>query len=174
MTRKTIASCFIIITFSLMFVIPAFAADWYYYDANMNSLEGNIERNNYNNADERFKFKMSDGTYAENKWIYVRTTLDDGTDYQNWWYYLKNDGFNAKGWFEINGKWYCADDDTEIELYGAVYKNSIIGDYYVGNDCAMVKNKWFNYENAWYYADSSGKILKNTVTPDGYTGATCC
>lgn len=167
MIKKLITSCLVILIFSLIFVIPAFAGGWYYYDSNMNQISGTVENSSYD-ANRKFKFKMSNGTYARNKWIYVHTTFDDGSNYQDWWYYFGNDAYNAKGWFQVNDKWYYADDDTQIELYGALTRNWMIGDYYFGHDCAMVQNNWFSFENKWYYAGSDGKILKNTTTPDGY------
>ena len=33
---------------------------------------------------------------------------------------------------------------------------------------AMLANNWFKDNGKWYYLASSGKMLRNTYTPDGY------
>ena len=32
----------------------------------------------------------------------------------------------------------------------------------------MKNNAWIKDKDKWYYLNSSGKILRNTYTPDGY------
>ncbi len=32
----------------------------------------------------------------------------------------------------------------------------------------MKSNAWIKDKDKWYYLDSSGKMLRNTYTPDGY------
>lgn len=52
----------------------------------------------------------------------------------------------AKGWKEINGKW-----------------------YYLCSTGSMAKNVWkTGAEGNWYYLGPDGVMLTNTMTPDGY------
>lgn len=32
----------------------------------------------------------------------------------------------------------------------------------------MKSNAWIKDKGKWYYLDASGKVLRNTYTPDGY------
>ncbi len=32
----------------------------------------------------------------------------------------------------------------------------------------MIISGWLSYKNQWYYLGQDGKMLKDTVTPDGY------
>ena len=55
----------------------------------------------------------------------------------------------------------------EREFEGMMIQDSFIDDYYLGSDGAM-KTGWFKaYDGYWYYANTSGRIMKNT-TIDGY------
>lgn len=39
--------------------------------------------------------------------------------------------------------------------------------YYYENN-TKVTSKWVKYDNDWYYLDPLGKMLTNSMTPDGY------
>ncbi len=70
--------------------------------------------------------------------------LDDGK-----WAYTHADGTRATGWYEVGGKW-----------------------YFSGEDGVMAASSWIpslTEEGVYYYVDSSGAMLTDTVTPDGYT-----
>ncbi len=62
------------------------------------------------------------------------------------WWYLEPDGtYPRGGWLQIDGIWYCF------------------------NDVGYMRTGWIQSANGnWYYCDSSGAMLTNTWTPDGY------
>ena len=41
--------------------------------------------------------------------------------------------------------------------------------YYIQDDNTLAINKWVNYNGKYYYFDTNGLMLINTITPDGYT-----
>lgn len=63
-------------------------------------------------------------------------------DSKGWWYEYDDGSYPKNEWKIINNKWY------HFDKYGYMEESKWIGDYYVGNDGAM---------------------LSNCVTPDGYT-----
>lgn len=84
------------------------------------------------------------------------------------WYYVREDGNRAKGerltiegydyWFSEDGKmitgWHHAGD-------GAWY-------YLRPSFGGMKKSAWIEDSGKWYYVGEDGKLLTDTVTPDGY------
>ena len=109
----------------------------------------------------------SDGVYVRNRWIKV-----DGKDY-----YMNGYGKMAKNTW--SGAYYLGAD-------GVMMTNAFTKDnYYVGNDGAYYRSRWFKHKgkdyyvdgnghvvkNAWigsYYLGEDGAMLTNTFTPDGY------
>ncbi len=71
-----------------------------------------------------------------------------GWQYDNiggWWYLNPDGTYPAGGWLNIDGIWYCF------------------------NDVGYMRTGWIQSANgSWYYCDSSGAMLTNTITPDGY------
>ena len=66
-------------------------------------------------------------------------------DNVGWWYRFADGSYPTTGGLLINGAWYCFDS--------------------VG----YMRTGWIQSGNAWYYCDtSSGAMLTNTRTPDGY------
>lgn len=66
-------------------------------------------------------------------------------DQFGWWYRFNDGSYPTNGWLQINGVWYCFDS--------------------VG----YMRTGWIQAGNSWYYCDvSSGGMLTNTYTPDGY------
>ena len=84
------------------------------------------------------------------------------------WYYVREDGTRVKGtrltiegydyWFGEDGNmitgWYHAADD------GWYYLRPSFG--------GMKKSTWLQDNGKWYYLGDDGRMLTNTVTPDGY------
>lgn len=90
--------------------------------------------------------------YSQSQWIldsngWWYRHADGSYTSSNWenihgtWYYFNSAGYIVTGWQSINGAWYYFD------LSGAMYANRWVGNYYLG---------------------SSGAMLVNTTTPDGY------
>jgi len=62
-------------------------------------------------------------------------------------YWFDSDGNMAKGWRQdTSGSWYFMEEDTGT----------------------MNASAWLKYNGLWYYFGSDGKMLTNTITPDGY------
>ena len=57
------------------------------------------------------------------------------------WYFFNDNGYLFRGWHNIKGYWYYFDGD------GRMLANTWVGDYYVG---------------------STGAMLADCITPDGY------
>ena len=61
-------------------------------------------------------------------------------------YWIDEDTFMAKGWRQIDGKW-----------------------YYLRSNGAMAKNYWEeSQDGVWYYLGADGVMMTNATTPDGY------
>lgn len=61
-------------------------------------------------------------------------------------YWIQSDHYMAKGWKELDGKW-----------------------YYFCSTGSLAKNVWKAGANGiWYYLGQDGVMLTNTTTPDGY------
>lgn len=117
----------------------------------------------------QIRFLKQDGTYARNEWIHKVGYTDTWGNY-NIWNYFGDDCLRKEDWFNVDGKWYY-----EVPYYegdsgylGGIAVNGEIDGYFLGSDGAMIENSWGKdiWDN-WYYAGLDGKILKNTITPDG-------
>lgn len=124
---------------------------------------------------KKIKFIKQDGTYARNEWIHQEGYNPTWGNYSKWIYFDDN-CLNVDGWFQLDGKWYYSDPDHYSDSYG-ISTNCFIGDYYLGEDGALVTNRWikteiYNYGKLtginWYYIGPDGKKLINAITPDGY------
>ncbi len=61
------------------------------------------------------------------------------------WRYLHNDGSYAQnGWELIDGEWYYFNEES------------------------IMQTGWIDWNGEWYYCGTSGAMLKNTTTPDGF------
>jgi hypothetical protein len=53
--------------------------------------------------------------------------------------------------------------------FAGTFEDNGAGDTVYRNDNGTLQNSgWFQDGGKWYYADTDGKIIKGTVTPDGY------
>ena len=111
----------------------------------------------------RWKYQLSDGTYAANCWQYINNQWYsfDAEGYMrtgwyfenqdNFWYYLREDGAMATGWLQIEGKWY----------------------YF--NTSSTTATGWSQKDGVWEFqaqensGKPSGAMYRSEVTPDGYT-----
>ena len=86
----------------------------------------------------------------DNGWYYVK---GNGIKVVGEWitdngeiYWIQSDHYMAKGWKELDGKW-----------------------YYFCSTGSLAKNVWKAGANGiWYYLGQDGVMLTNTTTPDGY------
>lgn len=99
-----------------------------------------------------------DGTLAKNEWKL------SGKD----WYYFDADNKAAKGWKFLGNKWYYLNDTTKKMEIGWL-KSPISGKwYYMDLKNGDMLTGWQQVSNQWYYMDSTGAMMANTTTPDGY------
>ena len=102
-------------------------------------------------------------------------------DARGWWYENGNGSYPIATWQKINNKWYYFDNDGYMvtgfqEIGGSTYYfepsgamatgwQQIGNDWYeFSADGTMIKNQW----SGEYYLDADGKMLTDTLTPDGY------
>ncbi|MDO5406389.1 MAG: cell wall-binding protein [Eubacteriales bacterium] len=64
---------------------------------------------------------------------------------EKWWYEHSDGSYTRNNWEEIKGKWYFFDEE------------------------GYMKTGWIQWNDKWYYCkESSGEMLRDTTTPDGY------
>ncbi|NRY61528.1 hypothetical protein [Clostridium beijerinckii] len=118
----------------------------------------------------QIRFLKQDETYARSEWIHKVGYSPTWGKY-DLWNYFGDDCLRKEEWFNVDGKWYY-----EVPYYegdsgylGGIAVNREIDGCFLGSDGAMIENSWGTDINRyWYYAGPDGKILKNTITPDGY------
>ena len=77
----------------------------------------------------------------------------------NWYYYEDNSA--VTDWKNISGTWYYMDNSGAMQTDWKEISNAW---YYFNADGVMQANRWVGD----YYLGSSGAMLVNTKTPDGY------
>lgn len=126
---------------------------WYYFGADKKAVKGWLWNNN------KWYFMNSNNKKMETGWLKTA----DGK-----WYLLdKQNGDMKSGWQFVNGKWYYMDlvngdmkSDWQLVNGKWYYLDLVNGD---------MKTGWIKWNGKWYYLSSSGEMLTDTVTPDGYT-----
>ena len=95
----------------------------------------------------------------------VKTTTIDGWQLiNNGWYYCQN-GVKQTGWFTWNYKWYFASQKGKMQTGWIDYNGE---KYYLNPTGDMKKSSWLVDKDKQYYFDANGKMLKYTITPDGW------
>ena len=103
-------------------------------------------------------FNKKDGTLAKNEW---QKSGDD-------WYYFDSDCKAAKGWKFLGNQWYYLNDTTK-KMENGWLKSPVSGKwYYLDLKNGNMKTGWQQVSSKWYYMDSTGAMMANTITPDGY------
>lgn len=77
------------------------------------------------------------------------------------WYYFDGNGVMTTNWQKVSGAWYYMDNSGAMQTD---WKNISNAWYYFNADGVMQENRWVGD----YYLGSSGAMLVNTTTPDGY------
>ena len=77
------------------------------------------------------------------------------------WYYFNTDGAMRTSWQKVSGAWYYMDNSGAMQTDWKKISNAW---YYFNADGVMQVNRWVGD----YYLGSSGAMLVNTKTPDGY------
>ncbi len=73
---------------------------------------------------------------------------------------------SSQGWVQEGTKWYYKKQDgnkasNEWQNIGGVY-------YWFDTDSYMAASRWVESNGKWFYMGSSGAMLKDATTPDGY------
>ena len=116
-------------------------------------------------------------------WYYYKnnSVVTDWKNISGTWYYFDRSGVMSTNWQKVNGTWYYFNTDGAMRTSWQKVSGSW---YYMDNSGAMqtdwkkISNAWYYFnadgvmqENRWvgdYYLGSSGAMLVNTKTPDGY------
>ena len=77
------------------------------------------------------------------------------------WYYFDGNGVMTTNWQKVSGAWYYMDNSGAMQTDWKEISNAW---YYFNADGVMQENRWVGD----YYLGSSGAMLVNTTTPDGY------
>ena len=125
--------------------------DTKYNNPYVNSASGQWQQNAYG-----WWWQDSTGTYPVNAWRYIN----------KFWYYFDANGYMVTGWNFINGHWYYFRPDIGYLQTGWIYTNNTW--YYTDLSNGTMKFGWQAINGKMYYFDANGKMLANTMTPDGY------
>ena len=96
-------------------------------------------------------------------WYYYEdnSAVTDWKKINGTWYYFDGNGVMTTNWQKVSGAWYYMDNSGEMQTDWKEISNAW---YYFNADGVMQENRWVGD----YYLGSSGAMLVNTTTPDGY------
>ena len=96
-------------------------------------------------------------------WSYYEdnTAVTDWKKINGTWYYFDGNGVMTTNWQKVSGAWYYMDNSGAMQTDWKKISNAW---YYFNVDGVMQENRWVGD----YYLGSSGAMLVNTTTPDGY------
>ena len=117
--------------------------NWYYY-------QDNSAVTDWKNINGTWYYFDGSGVMSTN-WEKVNGT----------WYYFNTDGAMRTSWQKVSGSWYYMDNSGAMQTDWKEISNAW---YYFNADGVMQENRWVGD----YYLGSSGAMLVNTKTPDGY------
>ena len=96
-------------------------------------------------------------------WSYYEdnSAVTDWKKINGTWYYFDGNGIMTTNWQKVSGAWYYMDNSGAMQTDWKKISNAW---YYFNADGVMQENRWVGD----YYLGSSGAMLVNTTTPDGY------
>ena len=96
-------------------------------------------------------------------WSYYEdnSAVTDWKKINGTWYYFDGNGVMTTNWQKVSGAWYYMDNSGAMQTDWKKISNVW---YYFNADGIMQANRWVGD----YYLGSSGAMLVNTTTPDGY------
>lgn len=96
-------------------------------------------------------------------WSYYEdnSAVTDWKKINGTWYYFDGNGVMTTNWQKVSGAWYYMDNSGAMQTDWKKISNAW---YYFNADGVMQENRWVGD----YYLGSSGAMLVNTTTPDGY------
>ncbi len=90
---------------------------------------------------------------VKNTWYYLDP--ETGKMYADGQYVIDRETYYFYDWGGMAAAWWYLDADTGLW-------------YYFRGNGAMAKSAWIEWKGEYYYVGSSGAMLVNTATPDGY------
>lgn len=102
-----------------------------------------------------WRFMNPDGTAYLDTWVYVN----------NRWYRLGADGYMLERWAMVNNVWYYLMPESGEMKTGWLFDGQ---SWYYLDESGAMKTGWIFTNGGWYYLGADGRLLLNTVTPDGY------
>ena len=96
-------------------------------------------------------------------WSYYEdnSAVTDWKKINGTWYYFDGNGVMTTNWQKVSGAWYYMDNSGAMQTDWKEINNVW---YYFNADGVMQANRWVGD----YYLGSSGAMLVNATTPDGY------
>ena len=76
------------------------------------------------------------------------------------WKYKGRNSYYASGWAQINGYWYCFDNDGYMKNSEWQYSENGYW-YYLGANGECVRDSWLKLDGYWYYFDENGFNIQN-------------
>ena len=113
-----------------------------------------------NNSEET---TLSGWQQNNGNWSYYEdnSAVTDWKKINGTWYYFDGNGVMTTNWQKVSGAWYYMDNSGAMQTDWKKISNAW---YYFNADGVMQENRWVGD----YYLGSSGAMLVNTTTPDGY------
>ncbi len=115
--------------------------------------------------------------YLGNAWYYL-DPLNGGAVASGWlqpdkststWYYCDSYGIMKTGWIFNGNTWYYLDPLAGGAMAsGWLQPDKSTGTWYYCDPSGAMRTGWIHLDSGWYYLNSSGEMLADTTTPDGY------
>lgn len=134
--------------------------------------KGSVEGAWTQNEDGKWFFTSGEHTYTE-EWAYIHNPYAAEGQESTSWFRFGKDGSMQTGWFQDthDGGWYYLHEETDGSM-GHMYTgwHKIRGSWYFFGRNGRMMTGWNWINGRCYYMDpESGKMLSDTVTPDGFT-----
>ncbi len=139
------------------------AGEWTEFGETLTADEDNTAYGVWEGSGNRLRFRLEKD---EDGYAYYATGWEN---LGNAWYYFDPDrnGYAHTGWLQQGAVWYYLDPNTCMMQRGWQKIDNVW--YYFYSDGVMATG-WIQDgpTSPWYYLDSSGAMLHDTFTPDGY------
>lgn len=120
-----------------------------------NTSTNNTSSNNWYQANGAWHYRKSDGTYATN-WFKVN----------DHWYFFDANGNMQTGWITDNSngyRYYLNQPNGDMSVGWTLINNK----WYYFEESGLYKTGWIEYNGLWYYLNTNGEMVTNTII-DGF------
>ena len=132
---------------------------WYYFDPDLGYMYVyswvEIDGDNYS---------FDENGVMDTGWYYHE--WDDGSS--DWFYYYPN-GKEARGWLNVDNKWYYMDPEKGY-MYSDTLEFIDNGYYYFTENGSMYKG-WLQVDSDWYFFNDSGRMVISAWAGNYYFGS---